>query len=124
MQKMTKIAIAVVAVVLIVLVGWMIMTKKQADPSAQVTPEPTAAAQDSPAPAPSAALEEPEATAEPEAAAEPEATAEPEAADGAPDEMYEGALAGLTQEEIAAMALAEEEAGKTLGDSGAEGAVD
>ena len=49
-------------------------------------------------------------------------TAQSEQAQGT---MYEGALAGLTEEEIAAMAMAEESSvARTDTDSGVEGAVD
>ena len=40
------------------------------------------------------------------------------------DEMYEGALAGLSEEEIAKMALAEEESAARTDTTGAEDAVD
>ena len=40
------------------------------------------------------------------------------------DEMYEGALAGLSEEEIAKMALAEEESAARTETTGAEDAVD
>ncbi len=120
MQR-AKIVIAVIAIVLIALMGWSIMKQDKAAPSAQATAEPTAAAQEPLAPD-STSPSEPEATPEPETTAEPETTSEPEST--AEPEMYEGALAGLTQEQIAAMALAEEQASKELGNSGAEGAVD
>ena len=38
--------------------------------------------------------------------------------------MYEGALAGLSEEEIAKLALAEEESGERQSDIGAEDSVD
>ena len=40
------------------------------------------------------------------------------------DEMYEGALAGLSEEEIAKMAMAEEESAARTQTTGTEGAVD
>ena len=56
---------------------------------------------------------------------EPEATAElAQGDDAAQDTMYEGALAGLTEEEIAKMALAEEESSERQSDIGAEDSVD
>ncbi len=124
MQK-AKIVIAVIAVVLIALIGWSIIRQDKADPSAQATAEPSAAAQATATPGSTSPSElettpEPETTDEPDQAADPETTDEPE--DTAV--MYEGALAGLTQEEIEKMALAEEQASKELGNSGAEGAVD
>ena len=42
----------------------------------------------------------------------------------AQDTMYEGALAGLSEEEIAKLALAEEESGERQSDIGAEDSVD
>ena len=62
---------------------------------------------------------------EPAAEPEPEATAElAQDDDAAQDTMYEGALAGLTEEEIAKMALAEEESSERQSDIGAEDSVD
>jgi len=49
----------------------------------------------------------------------------PEQTEAQENEMYEGALAGLSEEEIAKLAMAEEEsAAKTQTGIGAEGAVD
>ena len=69
---------------------------------------------------------EPEATATPEVTSTPEATAEPaQSGDAAAqDTMYEGALARLSEEEIAKLALAEEESGERQSDIGAEDSVD
>jgi len=61
----------------------------------------------------------------PTVTATPEATAElAQGDDAAQDTMYEGALAGLTEEEIAKMALAEEESSERQSDIGAEDSVD
>ncbi|MDO5379116.1 MAG: hypothetical protein Q4G52_12360 [Clostridia bacterium] len=134
MHSKGKIVIAVIAVVLIVLIGWTVMKKDKADVSPQATAEPeamaTSAPDSTPPPEPETAAQPQTTEGAPEAASdsippsEPETTAEPQATEEAPEDMYEGALAGLTQEQIAEMALAEEAASKELGDSGAEGAVD
>lgn len=121
MYRAAKIVIAMVVVVLIIVIGWTIVDKDKADPSQQATAEPVAGAQTTPE-------AQAEATSAPDSSSptplELEATVEPETTDEAPEEMYEGALAGLTQEQIAELALAEEAASRELGDSGAEGAVD
>ncbi len=124
MQR-AKIVIVVIAIVLIALIGWSIMRQDRADPSAQATAEPAAAAQATATPG-STSPSELETTPEPETTDEPERTADPETTDEPEDTavMYEGALAGLTQEEIAEMALAEEQVSKELSNSGGEGAVD
>lgn len=124
MQK-AKIVIAVIVLVLIALIGWSILKQDKADPSAQATAEPTAEAQATSSPG-SISPSGLETTPEPETTDEPEKTADPETTDEPEDTavMYEGALAGLTQEEIEAMALAEEQVSKELGNSGGEGAVD
>lgn len=104
MHKVTKIVVAVVVIALIAVIGLIFVTKDQGanEPAAAATAEPSA---------------------EPTATAEPVTTEEPQ--DEAQGTMYEGALAGLTEEEIAALALAEEAAGtQHIEESGAEGAVD
>lgn len=107
MQKVTKIAIAVVVVALIAVIGLIVISSRPAGqmPAAQATAQPT---EDS-----GQANE-----AEPEDADQ----AGEEAQDEAQGTMYEGALAGLTEEEIAALALAEEEA--DVDGIGGEDAVD
>ncbi len=124
MQR-AKIVIVVIAIVLIALIGWSIMRQDRADPSAPATAQPAAAAQATATPG-STSPSELETTPEPETTDEPERTADPETTDEPEDTavMYEGALAGLTQEEIAEMALAEEQVSKELSNSGGEGAVD
>ena len=105
MQLKMKIVVAVPVVALIDVIGLIVVTKNNSASE--------------PAPAATAT---PEATIEPE----PEATAEPAQGeeDAAQDTMYEGALAGLSEEEIAKLALAEEESGERQSDTGAEDSVD
>lgn len=104
MQPKMKIVVAVLVVALIAVVGLIVVTKN----NSASEPAPAAAAT-------------PEATME----LEPEATAEPaQGEEAAQDTMYEGALAGLTEEEIAQMALAEEESSERQNETGAEDAVD
>lgn len=108
MQKAIRIAAVVVAVALIVVIGWIIsMNGSRQVPEAVATAEPTATAETTPTP-------EPEQTGAPEH----------EAQDDAQGTMYEGALAGLTEEEIAALALAEEHGAAQSEGVGAEDAVD
>ena len=108
MQKAIRIAAVIAAVALIVVIGWIFALNgsKQA-PAAEATAEPTAAAQKA-------------------ESAEPEQTGEPnqEAQSDAQGTMYEGALAGLTEEEIAALALAEENGAAHEDGIGAEDPVD
>ena len=105
MQPKMKIVVAVLVVALIAVIGLIFVTKNNSASE--------------PAPAATAT---PEATVEPE----PEATAEPAQGeeDAAQGTMYEGALAGLSEEEIAKLALAEEESGERQSDTGAEDSVD
>ena len=107
MQPKMKIVVAVLVAALLAVIGWIVVTQKN---SAQ-----------EPAPAATAT---PEITETPDT--EPEATAEPAQGeeDAAQDTMYEGALAGLSEEEIAKLALAEEESGERQNDTGAEDSVD
>ena len=108
MQKAIRIAAVVAAVALIVVIGWIIkLNGSKQVPVQEATAEPTAAAETTPTP-------------------EPEQTGEPdhEAQDDAQGTMYEGALAGLTEEEIAALALAEEHSAAQTENVGAEDAVD
>ena len=108
MQKAIRIAAVIAAVALIVVIGWIIwLNGSRQAPAAEATAEPTAAAQNT-------------------ESAEPEQTGEPinEAQDDAQGTMYEGALAGLTEEEIAALALAEEHGAAQSESVGAEDAVD
>lgn len=107
MQKVTKIAIAVVVVALIAVIGLIVVNSRldRQTPAAEATAQPTD--------------ENGQANGtEPEDADQ----AGKEAQDEAQGTMYEGALAGLTEEEIAALALAEEEA--DVDGIGGEDAVD
>ena len=95
MNQISKLAIAIVAVALAIVIGLIVLTadKKNADvvtetTTVQPTQQPT---------------QEP--TAEPTQAPEEEAQEEAQEI----GEMYEGALAGLTQEEIGRLAMAEEQ---------------
>ena len=100
MQPGMKAVVAVLVVALIAVIGLIVISQGN---SAQ-KPAPTV-------------------TATPEQ--KPEATAElAQGDDAAQDTMYEGALAGLTEEEIAKMALAEEESSERQSDIGAEDSVD
>ncbi len=87
-----------------------VIVEATATPVPQVTTEPTMQPQESAQPQ--------------EAAQESETSADNEAQDEAQGTMYEGALAGLTEEEIAKMALAEEQSHRRTDDTGAEDAVD
>ena len=97
MQPRMKVAAVVIAVALIAVVGLIVITGlEKAEPHTQATVAAT--------------------TATPEAAATPDPSTEPDDADketqaqddAAQNTMYEGALAGLTEEEIEQQALAEE----------------
>ena len=99
MQNRTKIFLAVAIAALIVVIGIIVLGGHQPE----VAPEATAA---------------PEVTQVPEATPAPEAAQEPEPTQGSEEqtpeeeipesELYEGVLAGLTEEEIGALAMAEE----------------
>lgn len=93
MNSISKIAIAVVAVALVIVIGLIVLsanTKKteEVDATVQAVVQVTE-----------------EATAEPTKAPEEEAQNEAQSN----GEMYEGALAGLTEEEIGRLAMAEEQ---------------
>lgn len=94
MHKKEKIAIAILAAALALVIGLIIVTGTQdvnKENVETIQPEVTAEVQT---------------TQEADAAAE---TAEPEAGgEDAQEDVYEGAIAGLTEDEIAALALAEE----------------
>lgn len=96
MNHISRIAIAVVAVALVIIIGMIALNYagKDAAVDTQATTEPTA-----------------EATQMPEPTAEPTAAPEEAAQDDAQSEeqMYEGALAGLTEEEIGKLAMQEEQ---------------
>ena len=104
MNSIAKIAAAVLAVALIVVIGLIVIGNNAGNgiPNNETTAHPaiTAAAT-------------PEATQQPEEAKTPEepaqASGEAQHEDAQGDTVYEGALAGMTDEEIAKQALAEEQ---------------
>lgn len=107
MQPTIKIVVAILAVVLVVVIGLIVLSsvsdKSTGEPAAMATVEPgTTDAPQTEAPADGAQ----------------------QAQEEAQGTMYEGALAGLTEEEIAALAIAEEQSSARLDNSGAEDAVD
>lgn len=93
MNHISKIAIAIVAVALVIVIGLIVLSA-----NTDKTQETAAAVQSTAQP-----TQEP--TAEPTQAPEEEAQDEAQAE----GEMYEGALAGLTEEEIGKLAMAEEQ---------------
>ncbi|MBQ2991385.1 MAG: hypothetical protein IJD60_08870 [Clostridia bacterium] len=108
MNSAIKIVVALLVAALIAVIGMIVITNQDAG-------EPAAAATTIPAEtiAPEATIEpeaQPEESDKPEETADSGETSEStEAQDEAHENMYEGALAGLTEEEIAEMALAEEQ---------------
>ena len=110
MQKAAKIAIALIIIALIAVLGLIAVKNRQdAAPPVEATESP----------APSEAPETPEPESEPEEEAAPEDGAQ----GGEPaGNMYEGALAGKTEEEIGEMAMAEE--GVDIGADAGEAAID
>ena len=133
MHNITKIVVAVLVAALIVVIGLIYITKDQGaeENAASATAQPVATA----APSATEDAEKTEAGNDkndtptpPEAGADSAVTEE--AADKAQEDeaqgtMYEGALAGLSEEEIAKLAMAEEEAmHQGTETEGAEGAVD
>ncbi len=105
MNHISRIAIALVAVALVIVIGLIVLNASGNSQNIQPTPESTA-----------------QATAQPtqESTAEPTEAPEEEAQENAQEngEMYEGALAGLTEEEIGRLAMAEEQHGS--GETGEE----
>ena len=131
MHNAVKIVVALLVVALIAVIGliYLTMDPGAGEPTAAVTAQPTADV------APTATEEtgttgdeNTENTPQPDVTEDPAQTDEAakEAQNNAQGTMYEGALAGLSEEEIAALAMAEEEAGHNQGleNDGAEGAVD
>lgn len=103
MNPIVKAVVAILVAALIVVIGLIAISNNAGNeiPKVEATTAPAIEA---------TAI--PEATQQPEATNEPEATDEPvqQAQDGtAQDGMYEGALAGMTEDQIAQLALAEEE---------------
>jgi hypothetical protein len=103
MNHIVKIVVAILAAALIAVIGLIVINNNAGNeiPENQATAKPAV-----------------EAAAKPEATQQPEEKDEPEATDEAANEaqndeaqeevVYEGALAGMTEEEIAQQALAEE----------------
>ena len=93
MQNMMRIVIAIVLVALIVVVGLIVLTNTRTQ-----------------APEAPVATETPVATEVPAATEAPQAPEEetPDVSDASGEDLYEGALAGLSEEEIGALAMAEE----------------
>ena len=100
MNSASKIAIAVVAIALVIVIGLIVLNaNNDKTVKTEATPAPTVQATEQP-------------TAEPTKAPEEEAQDEAQSN----GEMYEGALAGLTEEEIGKLAMAEEQSAS--GESG------
>lgn len=103
MQTATKVIVAVIVAVLILVIGLIFVgkSKESTEPGSTGTPD-AAMTQE--------ATTEPESTQEPEddPSTEPDGASQEAQDDDAQEVMYEGALAGMTEEEIAAQALAEE----------------
>ena len=95
MQNKTRIFLAVAIAALIVVIAMIVLGNRQPETVPAAAPEATQA---------------PETTEQPEATQAPEESEPAEDADEEVDDatMYEGALAGLTEEEIGALAMAEE----------------
>jgi len=94
MNAISKAAIAIVAIALVIVIGLIVLSAdKDTTAKIEATPEPTAQAAEVP-------------TAEPAAAPGEEAQTDEAQSN---DDMYEGALAGLTEEEIGMLAMAEEQ---------------
>lgn len=105
MQQGTKIAVVVLAIALVAVIGLICLTRGSgtAQPITEATATPAV-----------------EQTSMPEEGAQ-----QAEGEEVTPQEtMYEGALAGLTEEEIGKLALAEEESGARRSEDGAEDSVD
>ena len=105
MQQGTKIAVVVLAIALVAVIGLICLTRGSgtAQPITEATATPAV-----------------EQTSMPEESAQ-----QAEGEKVTPQEtMYEGALAGLTEEEIGKLALAEEESGARRSEDGAEDSVD
>ncbi len=122
MQPGMKVLIAILVCALIVVVGLIVMTKGTEDGTQK--PDATQTMLPAEEPAETSQIEEQTATDNLEAI--PEENAEQAQTDNeqAQEVMYEGALAGMTEEEIAEMAIAEENSAERTSDNGGEDAVD
>lgn len=110
MHKGHKIAIALVAIALVIVIGLIAVINMNAEPAkveatAQPTAEPTVAPAATEAPTPDAA---------------PDSQAQNDEAQGN-GEMYEGALAGMSEEEIGKLAMAEEQSSHGDAEADAQG---
>lgn len=126
MNPAIKIVVAVLVVAMIAVVG-LLMIQRDATPP--TPPAATAAPEATQAPRETAAPEASEAPAEPgdtqAAASGASNEAQPDEAGDAQGTMYEGALAGLTEDEIAALAMAEENSAERADETtGVEDPVD
>ena len=117
MNPAIKAVVAVLVIALIAVVGLIVVTRTGDAPQ----PEPTATPMATQTPQETAAPEPTQTSDEPQAAAD---TGD-EAQEDAQGTMYEGALAGLSDEEIAKLAMAEEaSAARTDETTGVEDPVD
>ena len=129
MNPAIKIVVAILVAALIAVVGLIIVTQNSAKEAGDVaaTAVTTQQPQETAAPQPAQVPEGTENTQEAQSIADNEAQAAQDADDEeAQGTMYEGALAGLTEEEIAALALAEEQhsSADMSEDDGQEGPID
>ena len=115
MQSITKIILAVAVVALAVVIALIVLVNRDAQTIPDETKEPAQAVETA-APAQIEQTQAPEEIAD-DAPVAPDAAPSGENADS--DELYEGALAGLSEEEIGALALAEE--GASVESAGEEG---
>lgn len=130
MNSAIKWVVALLVVALIVVIGLIFITTdsvntKQTAPAAPVTTNTEAPKQTEATAEPAAQQADVPQEDKEESQTGADEMAHSEQQEDAQGTMYEGALAGLTEEEIAAMAMAEESsAARTDTDSGVEGAVD
>ncbi len=121
MQPGIKIVVAILVVALIAVIGLIVMTKGTETGAG----EPAAVATTTPAeePAETSKIEEQKETENQETVPEQDAQQAPADSEQAQETMYEGALAGMTEEEIAKMAIEEESSSERTSDNGGEDAV-
>lgn len=118
MHKGQKIAIVLVAVALIAVIGLILLSHEAAEPAPAATSAPTAEPTAEP-------VNEPDNTQAQADSQTADDAAQQQAQDEAQnDTLYEGALAGLSEEEIAALAMAEEGHGEGFVDEVREEPVD
>ena len=115
MNPAIKAVVAVLVIALIAVVGLIIATRPGDAPQPAATPAATQTPQETATPEPTQLPDEPQAT----------AGAVDEAQEDAQGTMYEGALAGLSDEEIARLAMEEEDSSaRTDETTGVEDPVD